>query len=177
MQLIREVFDALWERPNARALVLEALEDDAKHLADHMRAAGMRAGHGERDQVLVLSVSEYSRHKTNLGVVDIVWIHNRYNMRRVDKDKKFKGVKAFLTNQRHRIKWHTVNASQLPDELAPLAPVMGWACGEPLELKCKPWPFVAQDVYTEPCGADNPRHAMYCRHCGRFRGVIYKESV
>lgn len=170
--LIREVFDTLLERPNARVLVLEREPTDAVNLADHMRAAGMAAGHSARDKILVLAVGEYSQTKMRMGTVDIVFINNRYNVRRVDKHPKWRKVLIYINRMRHHVTFITRDV-QLPTELAPMPTNTPWVCGEAIVLKCLPMELIAQEFYSEPCGGTNERRHLYCRHCGRFRGLEY----
>lgn len=154
--------------------MLERLEADAKSFIEELTVEWrwLSVGEQKTDRILIMNVDAYSRHKSHLGVIDIIVVNNRYNMSRVDKAKPFAGIKKFVDTWRLKPQWIEIEPDDLPVELASNVP-QSWQCGEAYKMKASAFPIYAQDEYIEPCGAHNLANTWYCRHCGRFRGLIY----
>lgn len=181
---VDELMHVLDHRPNARVLVLETFESDAA--AFHKEAIEfayqsfpwdnprkfMAIGRERGHQILAIDVPTYQREKSKLGPIDVVIVDNRNNVARVDRQKKFKSIEKAIRLHYPNANWFTVNPELPPLGIPKLEPPV-WFCGEPLYVKAKPFPLVAQEDYAQPCRNENPQYARYCRHCGRFRGIVH----
>ena len=146
-----------------------------------MRACDLNAGHGQREQILILDAKVYNVHKRNLGPIDIVIEHNRYNMFTVASLGKSKSIAAYINSQPGRspwpmIVWHKIDVDTPILMLDWSKPRKEWACGEGYRMPkdVAVMRLVAQAVYSEGCGAVNVEGTWFCRSCGRFRGLIYR---
>lgn len=173
MLRLSEVTDILTERPFARIVVIETFPEDAEDIAQAYRDLGVKAGHGRKDQVLCIDVASYNRHKTRLGPLDFLLLDNRNNMRPVREEPKFQAILSFVKKLRNKVK--IINSCEVP--------ILGieskidntWYCGEPHMMKSSAWGFSTSSPWSEPCGGENSRRTFFCKHCGRFRGLVYKE--
>lgn len=177
MEVMNVLVDVLKHRPNARVLILEALPQDAAMLADHILAhppqRGISAGPDHRDQVLVMALAHYSQNKRRMGPVDVVIVHQRYNMHRIDTDKRYKGLLRYFDTVA-MVKPRFIFME--PD------PILGmerkhaspWTCGQPYPTKTRTMGLVAVGAEWAPCGAENNSGVWFCRQCGTFRGLIYR---
>lgn len=169
--------DVLKYRPNARVLILEALPEDAVMLADHILAhppqRGISAGPDHRDQVLVMALAHYSHNKRRMGPVDVVIVHQRYNMLRIDTDKRYKGLLRYFTNVA-MVKPRFIFMEPEPILGMEHKRPASWLCGQPYPTKTRTMGLIAVNAEWSPCGAENPHGAWFCRECCTFRGLIYR---
>jgi hypothetical protein len=178
LRVIKLVKELRNTRPNARILILEATNADAEELVLDMRACSLPAGHSKNDLILVIDVKAYNVHKRNLGYVDIVIEHNRYNILTVASLGKNKDINKYLRSQGYPIIWHCIDPDtpllMLDRTLKPKT----WICGVGYEMpkNTSPMQLIAQEVYTVPCSAENAEGMWFCRQCGRFRGLIYRSE-
>jgi hypothetical protein len=176
MEIMTILANVLNQRPNARVLILEAFPQDAAMLADHILAhppkRNLSAGCDHRDQVLVMALSHYSANKRRMGPVDVCIVHQRYNMHRVDSDKRWKGVRRYF--EKIAMPRPIVHVME-PEPILGLEPARRtWRCGEPFPMRSRAMGLIAQEGEYTPCGAENPKHCWFCQECGTFRGLIYR---
>lgn len=162
----------LTQRPNARVLVLEVLEEDVGVTIKWLRNCGHKVGSDKTDPVLVMTTRVFARHWRTVGPVDVVIIHNQYNMRRVDSGRSYRTCVERINAQPQRVTWITIEPEPLLG--AQPTPPATWACGQPLTMTCKPMSITVPSISLPPCGATNPSGTWHCVACGRFRGIEYE---
>lgn len=161
----------LAQRPNARVLVLEVLEEDVEVTAQWLRNCGYKAGSDKANPVLVMTTRGFARHWRTLGPIDVVIVHNQYNMHRVDSGRSYRTCVTRINEQPQRVQWIVMEPTA-PLGASPSEPIT-WQCGEPLVLACTPMEIRVPSPQPASCGSTNPRGTWYCHACGRFRGIEY----
>lgn len=171
MHLVERLKQLLIERPNARVLVLEATLEDVDATIGFCSLRGIRTGQTPEDQVLVFTPKYFQRKKRKLWPIDVVFVNNQHNVARTDRASSYKQAAQSINSQRIAPSWYTLEPRPIL-ELGEML-VKGWTCGEPLILNCRMQAIAIPYSDLVHCGGTNPEHALFCQHCGRFRGVSY----